>query len=161
MKPRGKFVAHCWNPDGTPDWAMCFRNGITQGGLDYLGQVGWVNGILQTPWFLGLIDKLAFASLSPNDTMLSHVGWQEFVGYSQANRPQWVNQEANQSVLTSSVATFTITTAGTLKGLFLTSDNTIGGTAGILWATGLPALEHFVTVGQIVTVGYSLDLAGG
>ncbi len=73
------------------------------------------------------------------DTMASHAGWTENQNYSEANRPTiTLGTVASQSVDNSaSKAVFTINASGTIGGVFVTTDNTKGGTTGTLYGGGV------------------------
>ena len=77
------------------------------------------------------------------DTMASHAGWTE-AGlanapiYSQTSRPAaaWSAASAGSKAF-SAALTYSITTAGTVKGCFLTTVSTKDGTLGTLYSAGL------------------------
>jgi hypothetical protein len=89
-------------------------------------------------WFLGLISNVGYSALNNTDVMNSHSGWTEFTNYSGGARPAWgPGAPASQQVTNATPVNFNITASGTTKGIFVVSDNTLGGTVGKLWATAL------------------------
>lgn len=92
--------------------------------------------VAQADWAIGLVNNSGWTAFAAADTMSSHAGWTEWTSYDEATRQAWGPGAASgQAVTNATAATFTISASGTLKGLFITSSNTKGGTAGLLWAT--------------------------
>lgn len=113
--------------------------------------------IASTSWFIGLISSASYSALAAADTMSSHSGWTEFTGYSQANRVAWgPGASASQVITNASPATFDLNASGTVKGVFVTTQNTKGGTTGRLWSTGLFSADVPVTSGDQLRVTYSV-----
>jgi len=133
---------------------------VTVGKNDNLDK--WLSGSAYTAaWYLGLISSVSYgAGVVAADTMASHAGWTEFVGYSNANRPTtaWSAAAAGSKSL-SSGAVFNINAAGTVKGSFLVSNNTKNGTTGIL-ATGgtFAGGDQPVVDTNTLTVNYAITL---
>jgi hypothetical protein len=74
-------------------------------------------------------------SFSPSDTMASHAGWTEITNYDEAARPAWDALASSGGVTTSDTpAEFTMDGDTDVAGAFLCTDNTKGGTTGILFA---------------------------
>lgn len=73
------------------------------------------------------------------DTIASHAGWTENVGYSEATRPAiTLGTVASQSVDNSAAkAVFTANATGSITGVFVATDNTKGGTTGLLYGGGV------------------------
>lgn len=115
-----------------------FKNGITNVGKNKILNVMFVSDtqILTGAWCAGLIDNSGTPTILSSDTMSSHA-WSEFTGYTQSNRVAWGPSSSTAQLLTNgTLMTFDISASGTLYGAFIASDNTKGGTAGILWSTG-------------------------
>jgi hypothetical protein len=114
-----------------------FTNGITNVGRNY-GLNAIFNGgtqILAANWAIGLIDNASFGSLATADTMASH-SWTEFTAYTQSTRPAWGPTTSTAQLVANVVlSVFDISSSGVLNGIFVTSNNTKGGTTGTLWAT--------------------------
>jgi len=85
-------------------------------------------------WYIGLVDNGMFTAFNAADVMNSHGGWIELEDYDEANRVAWAEDAAAAGSITNSTpSTFTISDTVTIKGIFLTSSNTKGGTSGVLW----------------------------
>lgn len=109
-------------------------------------------------WFIGIIDASGYSALAATDTMSSHAGWSEFTTYSESNRVAWGSQAAaSQSTSNSTPATFNITGSATLKGVFITTNNTKSGTSGTLWATALFSADVPVSNGDQLKVTYTVS----
>lgn len=135
-------------------------NDITNVGKNYIFNVMFNGGtqIANNSWFIGLINLTSFSALAAADTMSSHSGWVEFTSYSQANRVAWGSQTAtSQSTANSTPAQFDITGSGTVKGVFITSNSTISGTTGTLWATALFGADVPVTNGDQLKITYTVS----
>ena len=113
------------------------KNGLTTAGLNDALETLVRQGTLRT-WRIGLIDDTDFDEVDVADTMASHAGWTELTSYDEASRPLWgpAAVTGKLAVNSSSVA-FTLSADASIKGLFLSSDGTKGGTTGILLCTGL------------------------
>lgn len=159
----GKFFAEAINPDGSVAWREELKNGITNAGLNNLLDVHLGATAKNSTWYIGLIDSSGYSSLAAADTMSSHAGWAEHTsGYSQSARPTWSPGSASgQSVTNASTVDFTITSSITIKGMFLTTVSTKGGTTGILWCTALfTSGDQALVNGQTLKITYTCSAAG-
>lgn len=110
--------------------------------------------------YLGLISNSGYSAVANGDTMSSHAGWTETSGYDEANRPTaaWSAASSRSKALSSNL-TFSINTAVTVKGSFLTTNSTKGGTTGILVSAGLfTGGDQALNNGDTLSVSYSLSL---
>jgi hypothetical protein len=136
-------------------------NGITDEGMHYLLEVGFrsdagmpVSQI--APWYAGLIDNAGFTGDNPSDTMASHTGWTEITTqYNEASRQTLAFPAASSRTITASVS-FTMNASKTIQGIFVTSNNTKGGTTGTLWSTALFSTPPSLVTGNVLTANYSL-----
>ena len=134
-----------------------YRNGVTNEGHNHALDCTF-NVAAQQSWYIGL--AAGTGVFSATDTMASHAGWTENTSYSEGTRPAWGQGAASGQAVTNGTAVdFSITASDTLKGLFLTSNNTKGGTTGILYATAPLSPELSVTNGDTVRVTYTVSLA--
>lgn len=136
-----------------------FHNGIVDEGMEYLLDVGfYTSGTKETNWYVGLVDNSAFSSFANSDVMSSHAGWTEFTSYTESNRPEWVAGAASSRAVTNaSTVDFSVNASGTLKGIFIVSDNTKGGTSGVLWSTAAFASTINVSNGDTFKITYSIS----
>jgi hypothetical protein len=127
------------------------HNDITNQGKNDILNV-YFNGGSQTAaasWYIGLVSSTGYTGLAATDVMSSHAGWTEFTSFSQANRVAWgPGAPASQSITNATPAQFDITANGTVKGIFIVTNNTKGGTTGTLWSTALFSADVPVANGK-------------
>lgn len=134
-----------------------FKNDIVNVGLNKNLDVMFNGDTQITTWYMGLF--IDGGTLMDSDTMSSN-GWTEFTAYSQANRPTWnPGSAASQSITNSTPIEFSITGTGTIGGIFITSDNAKGMTAGTLWATAPFGTAQPVMANDTLRVTYTLNAA--
>lgn len=136
------------------------KNDITNVGKNDLLDVYFKEGTqtLEADFCIGLINASGYTGVAAGDTMGSHSGWAEFTSYSQANRVAWgQGAPASQAITNSSPATFDITATATLKGVFVPTEDTKGGTTGTLWATALFAADVNVVNGDQLRITYTVS----
>jgi hypothetical protein len=159
FNPKGRFhVEHI--RDGKVINTYDFPNDITNQGKNDIFDTMFHDAtqIAASAWAIGLISNAGYSALAPADTMASHSGWAEFGGYTQSNRPAWGPGAATgQAITNASPVTFDINATGTVKGVFVTSNNTKAGTAGRLWATALFNADVPVSSGDQLRVTYSVS----
>lgn len=154
----GHFNLEQWR-DGKLFKTYKLKNGVVNQGKNAILDSYFRNQAPPALWYLGLIDNAGFTALDDaNDTALSHTGWAEATGYTEANRPTWVTTAAaSQSITNPTPATFTINATQTLKGIFAITDNVKSGTSGVLWATALFAGNIPVANLDILKITYSVN----
>jgi len=158
MPVRGKFFLEHFNKADELLGRYEIPNGIVDVGMNYLLETGFHGGTAVTTWYIGLIDNDGFSALAAADTMASHAGWSESSAYSNANRPTWsVGAAATRAVTNSSTVDFNINATATIKGIFITSNNTKGGTTGTLWSTAAFASNVGVSSGDVLKVTYTVS----
>jgi len=134
-----------------------FPNGVTTVGKNHALDVVFGGTTQVSEWYIGMINGSGFTSVSATDTMSSHAGWTEFTSYSNATRLAWTDSPTSSGSKTSaSTADFTYNATGTLKGIFIASDNTKGGTTGTLWATALFSSDIGVVNTDILKITYTV-----
>ena len=134
-----------------------FPNAVTNIGKTHSLDATFLPATTQQTWYLGLL--MGTGTVSATDTMASHIGWDEFVDYTNATRWAWGPDSAAAQSITNSVSVdYAVTDSGTLKGAFLTSENTKGGTTGILFATALDTLPINVLNGDTLNYTYTVSL---
>ncbi len=157
FQPKGKFKVEHWRGDtllGTYE----FPNGIVNEGKNKIFDVMFNSATPITTWYIGLISLSGYSALADADTIASHAGWTEFTGYTQANRVTWGSGASASQVITNATpATFDMNATGTVKGIFIVSNNTKGGTTGTLWATALFTADVPVVSGDQLKITYTLN----
>jgi hypothetical protein len=139
LEAKGVYIARCYDKDGNLKWEDTIRNVVTTVGKNDLLDKYLAGSAYTASFFLGLISNVSFTG-NPvaGDTMASHSTWTESQNYSQAARPTaaWAAAGAGAKALSSSL-TFSINATDTIKGAFLATNSTKGGTTGILFSAGL------------------------
>ena len=161
---KGRYMVQCHDEQGNLKWETEVEdNLVVNVGLQDMNTKYFTGSSYSATWYLGLITGPGVTT-SATDTMASH-GFTEFTGYSQANRVTCSfgsATSANPSVISNSgsPAAFSITSTGTIGGAFLASNNTKGGTTGILFsekAFSSPG-DRSVVNGDTLTVTYTFSL---
>lgn len=118
-------------------WTEEFDNLVVDAGLNDSLDKHLKGSTYTATWYVGVTTTAnTFAAA---DTMASHAGWTESSAYDEANRPTLtLGTVSGKSVDNSaSKAVFTISSSVTLQGAFVTSNNTKGGSTGILYGGGV------------------------
>jgi len=117
-------------------WVDEVENLVTTVGKNDLLDKYLAGSAYTAAWYLGLVDGASSPTYNAADTAASHAGWTESTAYSNANRPTpSFNAAASGSKATTATA-FNINATATIAGVFLISNNTKGGTTGILYSCG-------------------------
>lgn len=119
---------------------------LTTLGMNQLLDAGVHGDTAVGTWYIGLIDNTGYTAYAEADTAAKITetanppttnGWQEATEYDEANRIAWSEGAASSGVTTGAgAAVFTISGTVTIRGAFLISNNTKGGTTGILLGMG-------------------------
>jgi hypothetical protein len=165
-KATGRFLLECFDKDGNLKWSAEESNLVVNVGLQYMAGTALTSTAQITTWYIGLYGAGASNTPAAGDTMASHAGWTEVTPYS-GNRPTATfaaATNANPSVVTNtaSPASFSITSTQTVGGAFLTSNNTAGGSTGVLFSAAdfqSPG-DRSVVSGDTLNVTYTFSLAG-
>lgn len=154
----GKFQVEHWR-DGQLLAKIPLPNGITDVGMNTLLDVMFDSGTQITTWYIGLVNNSGFTSFANADTSASHAGWTEFTAYDEANRVTWAPEEPASRAISNSVTSsdFTINATGTLKGIFIISNNTKGGATGTLWSTAAFSTTVNVVDNDVIKITYTVS----
>ena len=162
---KGRFDLVCRDSEGNIKWTETIDNLVVNVGLQDMNTQYFTGSAYTAAWYLGLWGASASNNPAASDTMSSHAGWTEVTAYSQATRPACTfgtASTANPSVISNSgsAATFSINATTTVGGAFLTSNNTKGGTTGVLFSGSdfTSPGDHAVVSGDTVTVTYTFSL---
>ena len=163
----GQFTFECIGADGKVKWTDAVPNLVVNTGLAYMAGSALTSVTAITSWFIGLYGAGASNTPAAADTMASHAGWTENVGYSNATRVAVTfvtATTANPSVATNSASpsSFSINATSTVGGAFLTSGSAKSGTAGTLFSASdfTSPGDRSVVSGDTLNVTYTLSLAG-
>jgi hypothetical protein len=159
----GVYTVVCIGADGVEKWRDEFPNLVVNSGLQLMNDTFFDGTTYTAAWYLGLITgPAASTTFNAADTMLSHGGWTEDTAYSNATRPQVVFGSAtlaDPSVIATTATSFSINGTTTVAGAFLTTDNTKGGTSGILYSAGnFTGGNRSVASGDTLNVTYTASV---
>lgn len=132
--------------------------GFTNEGLNYCLDVALHDATKVATWYVGLITSVGYLALNAADILTSHAGWAESSAYSETVRQTLVEAAASaQETLSANIA-FTMNATVTIKGFFVASDSTKGGTTGTLLLTKLfQGGDRSVISGDKITINLSLS----
>ena len=168
LRGGGVFTVVCYDKDGNHKWTAKSPNLVVNVGLADMNDKYFSGSGYTAAWYLGLYGAASSNNPAAGDTMASHAGWTEVTDYSQSTRPAATFGSAtvaDPSVIdnSGSVAVFSINNTVTVGGAFLTSDDTKGGTSGILFSAAdfqSPGDRNVVSGDTLnVTYQFSLDAA--
>lgn len=154
----GRWDVDHFDSRGRQKGRYAVKNAITNQGKNYVMNAAFASGavIALGSWYLGLIDGAGTPVLAPGDTMASHAGWNENTSYS-GNRPTWGQATSTaQSLSNATPASYTITVAGTLYGLFVVSVATGGLSTDILWSTAAFTAPVPIAIADQMRATYTL-----
>ena len=164
-KAGGVFHIQCHDAQGNLKWEAEKHNLVVNEGLQDMNTKYFTGAAYTAAWFIGLYGAAASNNPAASDTAASHAGWTEVTAYSQATRPAatfGTATTADPSVISNSAspATYSINGTTTVGGAFLISNNTKGGTTGILFSAAdfqSPG-DRSVVNGDTLTVTYTFSL---
>jgi hypothetical protein len=165
LTARGFYTLDCFWPDGSLKWKARSKNLVVNVGLKDMNDKYFLGAAYTAAWFIGLYGAAASNTPAAGDTASSHAGWTEVTPYSNATRPAATfaaASTANPSLITNSAspAVFTINALGVIGGAFLISNNTKGGTTGILFSAAdlqSPG-DRNVATGDVISATYLFAL---
>ena len=151
----GTFKVVCRAADGSIRWEDDFHNTVVTVGKNDLLDQYFLGSSYTAAHYVGL--KTA-GSISAADTMASHT-WTEITAYSNATRPTYTAASASAGATNNnaSPADFNINGTATVGGCFITTNNTKGGTTGVLFSAADFAVARAVLSGDTLTVTYSIS----
>jgi hypothetical protein len=142
-------------------WEDTFHNLVTTVGGNNMLDNHLSGSAYTAAWYMGLISATSYTTgPALADTMASHAGWVEDQNYTQGARPTtaW-NAAASKSKSLSTGMVYTMNATTTIKGCFLTSNSTKGGTTGVLFSAGLfTGGDQPVVTGNTLTVSYTASV---
>lgn len=159
----GVFTVECRDAEGNLKWSEEFPNLVVNEGLQYINTQFFTGVTYTATWYMGLVTGPgAGNTYAAGDTMASHAGWTEAVGYVQSARPTMsfgVATTADPSVISTSVpVAFTMNATANIAGAFVTTNNTKSGTTGTLFSVGnFTVGDRPVVFGDTVNVTYTFS----
>lgn len=159
LTPKGTFTLEHFR-NGQLIGKYDITNLVTTEGKNHILDVEFHGETQVTTWYIGLIDNSGYSAVAAADVMSSHSGWNEFTTYSDSTRLAWTEGAASSgSITSSSVTTFSINGTGTVKGMFLVSNSTKGGTSGKLWCASTFSTAVPVVNSDSLKVSYTVSLS--
>jgi hypothetical protein len=165
----GVFSFKCYDKDGNLKWEDKAHNLVVNVGLADMNDKYFSGSGYSAAWYLGLVTGPGSGNTyAAGDTMASHAGWTENQDYSELVRQTATFGSAtvaDPSVIdnSGSAAVFSMDDTATIAGAFLTTDDTKGGTSGILFSVSnfqSPGDRSVVSGDTLnVTYEFSLDAA--
>lgn len=161
----GVYRIECRDSAGNLKWVSEPHNLVVNQGLQDMNAKYFTGSSYSATWYLGLYGSAASNNPVAGDTAASHAGFTEITPYSNATRPTCTfgtPTTANPSVATNSAspASFTINATDTVGGAFLISNNTKGGSTGVLFSASdftAPG-DRSVASGDTLSVTYTFSL---
>lgn len=161
----GVFRLECRDKDGNLKWVAESHNLVVNVGLADMNTKYFTGSGYTAAWYIGLYGPALSNNPAAGDTAALHPGWTEITPYSNATRPACsfgTATTADPSVIsnTLSPAQFNINATNTVGGAFLISDNTKGGSTGILFSASdfqSPG-DRSVSSGDTLNVTYTFSL---
>lgn len=163
----------CWSPGGRLRWVEDVDcgvhldgNGVVNEGLDDILNVAFGGSTQHTTWYVGLVDNASFTSFGSADTAGGITtdasggnSWAELTAYDEGNRVTCTFDAASsQSIANGTTsADFTMNATDTVKGAFLITDNTKGGTSGVLFCTAAFGSTRNVESGDTLKVTFTVN----
>ena len=165
-KAGGVFNVKCFDKDGNLKWEDSAHNLVVNVGLADMNDKYFSGSTYTAAWYLGLVTGPGSGNTyAAADTMASHTGWTENQDYSELVRQTATFGSAtvaDPSVIdnSGSVAVFSMNGTATIAGAFLTSDDTKGGTSGILFSVSnfTSPGDRAVVSGDTLNVTYTFSL---
>ena len=159
MTIRGDYTVECIDAEGNLKWSEQIKNLVVTVGKNYMLDETFAGVNYSAAWYLGLVDGTSSPTYNAANTMLSHAGWTEFTGYSEATRPAPTWNVASGGSKATNATSFSINGSGTVAGAFMTTDNTKSGTAGTLFSAGnFSGGSRTVASGDTLNVTYTATL---
>jgi len=164
IKGGGVFIVQCYDKDGNLKWESSSHNLVVNVGLKDMNDKYFSGSTYTATWYIGLYGAGSTNNPAAGDTAASHAGWTEVTAYSQATRPQasfGAATTADPSVISNSgsPAAFSINGTTTVGGAFLISNDTKGGTTGVLFsASDFTGGDRSVVNGDTLNVTYQFSL---
>jgi len=147
------------NPVSRKIWDDTIQNTVMTAGMNHMLDTEFHASAQSATWYVGLIRDDNYSSISANDTLASHAGWEEGDEYS-GNRKEFVEAAASGGAITNSAnkAAFSINATETMKGGMLC--NAESGTSGTLFSAGLFSEgDRAVVNGDTINVAITITLS--
>lgn len=175
VSPGGYYTTECYDKDGNLKWSDYIKNVVTDIGRNHMLGVEFKAVTQITTWYIGLISSKKgannYGGVANTDLQASHSAW----AYANSNNAPNFSQTslrqitfataANKAIASSNATVFSISSNGTVKGAFLSSNpnksNGTGALTGFLYSAGLfSGGDKVVQNGDTLNVSYTTVLGG-
>jgi len=153
------WTVECYDSDRNLRWRDVNKNRVVTTGLNAVLDIA-MRGDAQVSWYVSLKDS---GTVAAEDTMASHAGWAENTNYTQSQRQAlFLSAAADGSSNSSgSKAIFVMNSDDIVYGAMISSDNTKGGTDGILYGAVDFTTPRTVLTGDTLEIAITLSAANG
>lgn len=155
-----EYTFECFGADGRLKWAFTEHNLIPNEGRDYMLNAALLLGSQFNNWYIGLFEG-AYSPLATDTMATFPASATEITGaYDEASRPALTPDALSGGlyVNAASPAVFTFNSAKTVRGGFISSGATKGGTTGVLLSAVLASSPKQVIAGDQLRVTAGLSL---
>lgn len=164
LKLKSMYRFEARDKDGNLLWVEEVPNLVTTEGKNDLLTQYFKGSSYTATWYVGLVDNANFTAYAAGDVAAQingTNGWKENTNYSQANRVTWTGGTASGGSIddTASPAAFSITATITIRGAFLISNNTKGGTTGKLYGEADFSVARSLNNGDTLNVTVTLTVS--
>ena len=161
----GRYTIECRDAEGNLKWTLEPKNLVVNEGLQDMNTKYFTGSTYTATWYIGLYGAASSNNPLATDTAALHPGFTEITPYSNATRPAatfGAATSADPSVISNSgsPAAFNINNTATVGGAFLISNNTKGGSTGVLFSASDFAApgDRTVASGDTLNVTYTFSL---
>lgn len=138
-------------------------NIVVDEGLNHVLDVALSNGAQNGTWYIGIFKNNYTPVAGDTASTFAGVGVANEVSteINETTRPQWVDAGVAAKSVTNSAspAVFTANTTVSVYGAFLISNNTLGGTTGVLCAASKFAAVRNLLNTDVLNITYTLNIA--
>lgn len=157
--PKAIFTFRARDKHGRVKWIETAENTVMTAGKNDLLDKYFAGSGYTAAWYMGLINNSGFSAIAAADTMASHAGWSELTSYDEATREAITFASAGSGSKASSAdCEFTISASVTVNGVFITSNNTKGGTTGILYSAASFSAARALVDNDTLQVGVTYSV---
>lgn len=153
------YIVECIGVDGKVKWTERVHNIIPSAGWDYFLSAALAGGSRYTSWYIGLYQN-AYAPVSTETMATLAANGSENIDYTETTREIFTADAISGGLFTNydNPAEFNFTSSETLRGGFICSDSTKGGTSGLLLSAAQFSSPKSVVSGEALVVKAGIQL---
>lgn len=155
-----EYVFQCYSPAGVLLWEEKAKNLIPNEGRDYMLNASLLAGAQFSSWYIGIYEGAYTPQTSDTMATLPASATEITTAYSEAARVLLVPDALSGGLYVNDAtpAEFTFTAPKTVRGGFISSGSTKGGTTGVLLSAVLASSPRAVDTGEVLRVRAGLSL---